>query len=209
MTLTSYEMILLVLMIIIFLSAVAQLFSSRLSAAGIILILACAGFVIMTGMTGELEMISVILFVAGVILMILELFVVGAVLGIIGALMVFSSFLLIGEDISKMAVFLAISLALALMEWIVMVKFFGKSIPLFKNVILTDSTSKEAGYSSHDDRSHLVGKIALTMTPLRPSGIITFEGKRIDAVSEGAFIDKDREVSIILVEGTRVVVRAL
>lgn len=209
MTLTSYEMILLVLMIVIFLAAVMQLFSSRLSAAGIILILACAGFVIMTGLTGDLEMMSVILFVAGVILMILELFVIGAVLGIIGALMVFSSFLLIGEDISKMAVFLAISLALALMEWIVMVKFFGKSIPLFKNVILTDSTSKEAGYSSHDDRSHLVGKIALTMTPLRPSGIITFEGKRIDAVSEGAFIDKDREVSIILVEGTRVVVRAL
>jgi len=160
-------------------------------------------------MTGELEMISVILFVAGVILMILELFVVGAILGIIGALMVFSSFLLIGEDISKMAVFLAISLTLALMEWIVMVKFFGKTIPLFKNVILTDSTSKEAGYSSHDDRSHLVGKTALTVTPLRPSGIITFEEKRIDAVSEGAFIDKDREVSIILVEGTRVVVRAL
>lgn len=209
MTLTSYEMILLVLMIVIFLAAVMQLFSSRLSAAGILLILACTGFVIMTGLTGDLEMMSVILFVAGVILMILELFVIGAVLGIIGALMVFSSFLLIGEDISKMAVFLAISLALALMEWIVMVKFFGKSIPLFKNVILTDSTSKEAGYSSHDDRSHLVGKIALTMTPLRPSGIITFEGKRIDAVSEGAFIDKDREVSIILVEGTRVVVRAL
>ncbi|ULG71132.1 NfeD family protein [Macrococcus brunensis] len=196
-------------MIVIFLAAVMQLFSSRLSAAGILLILACTGFVIMTGLTGDLEMMSVILFVAGVILMILELFVIGAVLGIIGALMVFSSFLLIGEDISKMAVFLAISLALALMEWIVMVKFFGKSIPLFKNVILTDSTSKEAGYSSHDDRSHLVGKIALTMTPLRPSGIITFEGKRIDAVSEGAFIDKDREVSIILVEGTRVVVRAL
>ncbi|WP_229713150.1 NfeD family protein [Macrococcus hajekii] len=209
LTLSSYEMIILLLMIVIFLSAVAQLYESRFTIAGFILISGCLAFVMMTGMTGDLEMISVMLFVAGVIFLVLELFVVGAVLGIVGALMVLASFLLVGEDISRMAVFLAVSLMLAVIEWVVLVKFFGKKIPLFKNVILTDSTSKEAGYSSHDDRSHFVGRVARTLTPLRPSGIITLDGKRIDAVSEGAFIEKDREVTIIFVEGTRVVVRAL
>ncbi|WP_243712907.1 NfeD family protein [Macrococcus carouselicus] len=202
-------MMLFFLMSVIFLTAVAQLYAPRFTVFGFILILASLGFVVLTGVTGDLEMISVLLFTAGVVLMILELFVVGAVLGILGALMVMGSFLLIGENISRMAVFLAISLILTAIEWVIVVKFFKKKIPLFRNVILTDSTSKEAGYSSHDDRSHLVGQNALTLTPLRPSGIIVFDGKRIDAVSEGAFIEKDREVTIIFVEGTRVVVRTL
>lgn len=209
LTLSSYEMMLFFLMSVIFLTAVAQLYAPRFTVFGFILILASLGFVVLTGVTGDLEMISVLLFTAGVVLMILELFVVGAVLGILGALMVMGSFLLIGENISRMAVFLAISLILTAIEWVIVVKFFKKKIPLFRNVILTDSTSKEAGYSSHDDRSHLVGQNALTLTPLRPSGIIVFDGKRIDAVSEGAFIEKDREVTIIFVEGTRVVVRTL
>ena len=52
-----------------------------------------------------------------------------------------------------------------------------------------------------------MGKKAITYTDLRPSGIILYNHERIDAVSEGSFINKDSEVTIIEVEGTRVVVR--
>ena len=59
-------------------------------------------------------------------------------------------------------------------------------------MILNDSTSTEAGYRSHDDRSYLV-KTAHTTTDLRPAGIITLDDKRIDAVSDGTFILRNKK----------------
>ncbi len=47
------------------------------------------------------------------------------------------------------------------------------------------------------------------MTDLRPAGIITLDNERIDAVSDGAFILRNKEVKILEVEGSRVVVREI
>ncbi len=69
-------------------------------------------------------------------------------------------------------------------------------------VILKDSTNSESGYNSHDNRSHLVGKTAQTVTDLRPAGIIFCENERIDAVSDGNFILRNKTVKILEVEGT-------
>lgn len=88
-------------------------------------------------------------------------------------------------------------------------EIFQEKISFFENVVLKDSTNKESGYSSHNDRSYLVGTTAMTLTDLRPAGIILYDNERIDAVSEGSFINKDIKVEIIEVEGTRVVVREL
>ena len=44
--------------------------------------------------------------------------------------------------------------------------------------MLKDSTNSEAGYRSHDDRSHLVGQTARTVTDLRPAGIITLDNEK-------------------------------
>ncbi|TDM13104.1 serine protease [Macrococcus lamae] len=204
-----YDGSLFVLMAIMFTAAVWQLFQPRFSWPGILMVLATLGFIIITAVNGDLEMLSIILFLAGIILVIMELFVIGLVLGIVGMMMIVSSFLLIGNDIEKMSVLVASCLIIAVIEWVIIVKFFGKKVPLFNKVILTDATSKEAGYTSHDDRSHLVGQIAVTTTPFRPSGIIALGQDRIDAVSEGGFIGQNKEVRIIFVEGTRVVVREI
>jgi membrane-bound ClpP family serine protease len=45
------------------------------------------------------------------------------------------------------------------------------------------------------------------MQDLHPSGKVDFEGKSIDVVSEGGFIEKDIRVEVVEVEGNRVVVR--
>lgn len=63
--------------------------------------------------------------------------------------------------------------------------------------MLKDSTNSEAGYRSHDDRSHLVGQTARTVTDLRPAGIITLDNERIDAVSDGAFILEIRKLKFL------------
>jgi membrane-bound serine protease (ClpP class) len=39
------------------------------------------------------------------------------------------------------------------------------------------------------------------------SGDVFIDGKRIDAVSEAEFVDKDVEVEVIKIEGSRIVVK--
>ena len=70
-----------------------------------------------------------------------------------------------------------------------------------------DATDTESGYVSNVNRVELLGRIAKTSTPLRPSGAIELDGERIDVVSEGSYIDKGKSVIIVKVEGSRIVVR--
>ena len=45
------------------------------------------------------------------------------------------------------------------------------------------------------------------MTPFRPSGTIRIDNDRMDVVTHGSYIDKDKKVKIVKVEGSRIVVR--
>ncbi|PCF39296.1 serine protease [Staphylococcus delphini] len=199
----------LILTCIVFLGFLYQLYSRKINFGGIIALFALLtvflGFVIQ----GSLTIVTIMFFVIGVILVIIELFVFGAVLGIVGMLLIIISFMTLGNDLSMMVFNVVFALILTLIEWVILVKFFKKSIAIFDKVVLKDSTSKESGYTSHNDRSHFVGETAVTYTDLRPSGIIILNNQRIDAVSEGSYISKDTEVTIIEVEGTRVVVREI
>ncbi|MEJ7540633.1 NfeD family protein [Staphylococcus intermedius] len=197
----------LILTCIVFLGFLYQLYSRKINFGGIFaffaLLMIFLGFVIQ----GSLTVVTIMIFIIGVILVIIELFVFGAVLGIIGMILIILSFITLGNDLPMMLFNVVFALILTLIEWVILVKFFKKSISLFDKVVLKDSTSKESGYTSHNDRSHLVDQTAVTYTDLRPSGIIILNNERIDAVSEGSYISKDTEVKIIEVEGTRVVVR--
>jgi membrane-bound serine protease (ClpP class) len=53
----------------------------------------------------------------------------------------------------------------------------------------------------------LEGKEGITLTPLRPAGAARIDGKRVDVVTTGQFIDKDRPIRVVEVSGNRVVVR--
>ena len=66
----------------------------------------------------------------------------------------------------------------------------------------------EAGFSApSEELKDLAGKSGKAVTPLRPSGTAIIEGKRVDVVTLGEFINKDSEIEVIEVEGYRVVVQ--
>ena len=56
---------------------------------------------------------------------------------------------------------------------------------------------------------NLVGKSGKSITPLRPAGAALINDQRVDVVTQGDFVDAEVEVEVILVEGSRVVVRSL
>lgn len=70
-------------------------------------------------------------------------------------------------------------------------------------------TSKGASGDTGVDKSNLLHATGRTATPLRPSGAVVINGQRVDVVSEGPMIEKDTPIRVILVEGSRVVVRAV
>ncbi|KIL16154.1 hypothetical protein B4107_2333 [Bacillus safensis] len=150
---------------------------------------------------------TLFLFLAGIALIILELFLPGGIVGVIGLICVVVSLFLAAGSFTEMAISILIATAVSIIAVILLTKVLGKRMKFFKKFILTDSTNKESGYVSNETREDLVGQIAVTATALRPSGTIVLGDERIDVVSEGAFIDKDEQVKIVKAEGSRIVVR--
>lgn len=152
---------------------------------------------------------AVILFVIGLILLVAEIFLPFGISGVLGGLAILGSLYLAGADVTQISISIVIALAVAITGMVVIMKFFGKKLRMFNKIILSDSTSTEKGYVSSVERLELVGQVADTLTPLRPSGTIVIGDERLDAVSEGNFVDRNRKVIIRKVEGSRIVVREL
>ena len=55
----------------------------------------------------------------------------------------------------------------------------------------------------------MVGSVGIVKSTLRPVGMCDFDGKRVECVAEGGFVEKDKKVKVIDVEGTQVTVRLI
>ena len=76
-------------------------------------------------------------------------------------------------------------------------------------IILHDSAQDGAGYASFDGLQQLVGQQGVAISMLRPSGVGEFAGKRIDVVTEGAFLPAGTPLLIDRVQGRQVIVRPI
>uniref|UniRef100_UPI00406C6C20 NfeD family protein n=1 Tax=Chryseomicrobium sp. FSL W7-1435 TaxID=2921704 RepID=UPI00406C6C20 len=150
---------------------------------------------------------ALMLFALGVILLVAEIFLPFGISGVLGGLAIIGSLYLAGADFTQISISILIALAVAIIGMVIIMKFFGKKLKLFNKIILNDSTSTEKGYVSSIERRELIGQLADTLTPLRPSGTIVIGDERLDAVSEGNFVDRNKKVIIRKVEGSRIVVR--
>lgn len=198
-----------ILLLTFFLGITYQLLNYRVNVFGILSIVSLIIYYIAHILNDESSVFSLTLLILALGLFVVEFFIVGLVLGVIGILLLFLSIIFITEDPAFYSLVLLFILILVLIEVGVFVKLKKKKVPFWKRFVLTDATDSESGYTSFDDRSHLVGKVGVTTTPLRPSGTVIIDDERIDAVAEGSFIPGQVEVKVILVEGTRIVVRPI
>ncbi|GKV54334.1 hypothetical protein NCCP2222_02810 [Sporosarcina sp. NCCP-2222] len=150
---------------------------------------------------------ALILFIIGVGLIIAEFFLAGGIAGVLGAVAVVVSIILAGGNPMYMAISVLIAIAIAVIGMVIIMKFFGRKLHLLNKMVLMDATDTESGYVSNVNRTELMGKVAVAITPLRPSGTVNLDGERIDVVSEGSYIEKGKDVMIVKVEGSRIVVR--
>jgi membrane-bound ClpP family serine protease len=188
---------------------VLELFSSKFGVAGFIGVLALIVFFYGHFQAGLAGYGTLLLFVAGLILIFLEFFLPGAISGTLGVAALILSLFLAGEDAIQIGVSILIAIFFSVLVFFLMIKIFNKKLVLFNKMVLFDSARKEDGYVSNINRTDLLGKEGTALTILRPAGTVIINNERVDVVSEGGFIEQNALVTVIKVEGARIVVREL
>lgn len=150
---------------------------------------------------------TLLLFIVGLALVIAEFFVPGGIVGILGGVLILLSLILAGANMMQMIIAIFIALVVAIIGMVILMKFFGKKLHVLNKLVLMDATTTDEGYVSNVNRTELLGKVGTTITPLRPAGTMLLGNERIDVVSEGGYVDAEKHVEIIKVEGSRIVVR--
>ena len=188
---------------------VLELFSSKFGVAGFIGVFALILFFYGHFQAGLAGYGTLLLFVAGLLLIFLEFFLPGAISGTLGVAALILSLFLAGSDTIQIGVSILIAIFLSVLVFFIMIKIFNKKLVLFNKMVLSESAKKEDGYVSNVNRTDLLGKEGIALTILRPSGTVIINNERVDVVSEGGFIDQNAVVKVIKVEGARIVVREL
>lgn len=186
---------------------VYELFSSKFGISGFIGLFALLLFFYGHFQAGLAGFGTIMLFAVGIMLIFLEFFLPGAISGTLGLAALIASLFLAGENPLNIgiSIFIAISISIAVLFF--MIKVLRKKLVLFNRMILFDTAKKEDGYVSNVNRTDLLGKEGIALTVLRPSGTAVFNNERIDVVSEGDFIDQNAKITVVKVEGVRIVVR--
>ena len=151
----------------------------------------------------------VLFFLAGMVLIIAEFFLPGAVCGILGVLAFIASAYI---GISYYPEYLVLIVGAEILGAVVCVVtgfFLLSKTPAGRHLRLETSQHPETGWVSVVTDKTLIGKEGLVLTSLRPAGTIEVDNHRIDAVSDGVFIDKDDKVRVLDVQGSRVLVERI
>ena len=164
---------------------------------------------------------ELVLFAAGLALLIIELIAIPGfgVVGLAGIAAMLASIVItqLGDfqlwSIQEIAAVVA-RLAVSMIGAFVLSFVVLRSLPrfaAFNRLVLSNEIKASEGYtsSSRDADDELMGKEGVTMSFLRPSGIAMFEGQRLNVITDGEFIEAQRPIKIVEARGSRVVGRAL
>lgn len=164
----------------------------------------------MAAVFGPFWVPCLILSILGLALLIAELFMPGfGVSGICGVLCLIAVCVMqfmTNEPVTAILVTVVLGAILIAMVIVFMVSL--KKGLLFRSpIVLKDKIEAEAVKPSSGSLEHLIGKTGKTLTPLRPSGIAVFDGVRYSVETQATFIDKDCEVTVLKVDGTKITVQ--
>jgi len=163
----------------------------------------------------DLLLIAIVLFVAGVLLGIAEIFIPSA-----GVLAVLSIGSFAGSIVCAFKVSAGCGIGFLLAAPVVMLvavirgfKVFPRT-PFGRRMILRRPEEQDqaravdaAGFAEAvENNPGLVGRAGVALTDLRPAGAAEIAGRRHDVVSEGEFIRAGAPVRVVAMQGNRIVV---
>ncbi|MHC4123015.1 MAG: NfeD family protein [Planctomycetota bacterium] len=155
--------------------------------------------------------LAVFLYLASAALIIAEVFVpsggiisVCAMACLIGGVAIFFNH-------STTAGWIGIVIAIILVPSVVIMayKIFPKT--KFGKTVTLSPPKRKLGDAIPDTEAleKLLGATGQVLTPLRPVGTCDFSGQRLECVAESGYVEKDKNVKVIHVEGTQLTVRVI
>lgn len=139
------------------------------------------------------------LLLAGFVLIGLEIFIPGGILGIFGSVAWIVAAIIGWRNFPEpwnMVSALGL-LAFGILTFIVWIRYFPKS-RIGKSLSLQED---QTDYKSHKVEEIPVGTEGEAVSTLRPSGIATFNGKRVDVVADGEWIEAGQAVKVSSTSG--------
>jgi membrane-bound serine protease (ClpP class) len=154
----------------------------------------------------ESLLFSIILQLAGVVVIIAEIILPsGGILSILAVGVFGYSLFLVFNDVSKIAglVFVAADLVLIPVLVIVGLKLLARSPAALRKTL-----SQEEGISSQpSELANYIDMEGTAVTDLRPAGMAVINGKRVDVVTRGEYLEKDSAIHVTAVTGNQIIVR--
>jgi len=170
---------------------------------------------------GLAENWEILLFLAGIGLLAVEIFVLPGfgIAGIAGIVFIVSGltlslirnvvfdFTFTGMEEVSVALFRVV---LTLLAAVVMFLLFAEKLMFkgpFSKLVLADTQKSAEGYVSQTSSgSSLTGKMGIAITDLRPAGSIEIDNERYDAISDGELITKNTAVKVVKSQGNYLIV---
>lgn len=141
----------------------------------------------------------------GALLIIAELFIPGGIAGTFGLGLVITSLWMLSSSIWQLLLFLVIFFVAISIIIYILFKIISRE--KFKNtLVLSLKMDKEDGFISGREEESLVGQRGITLSILRPVGKIKIAGKIYTASSEDKFIDANKQVEVVEVDGIKIIV---
>lgn len=154
---------------------------------------------------------TIILFAIGLLLLLAEIFFIPGfgLAGIGGVAAILASIFLTFGNIVQATYSILIALGISVIGLFLLIKYIP-STRTWRKFILFTQQEKELGYTvGTKDLKRLIGKGGFAITTLRPSGIVEVDGKKLNVITKGEYIESNTKIKIISVEGNKIVVEAV
>ena len=151
-------------------------------------------------------LLPIILQLVGVVVIIAEVILPSFGILTIVALGVFGySLFMVFQDISNAAGFALLAADLVLIPVLVIL---GLKLLARSPVTLRKTLSREEGVSSQPpELDSYIDMQGTAVTDLRPAGTAVIDGKRVDVVARGEYLEKDAAIIVTAVTGNQIIVR--
>jgi len=158
-----------------------------------------------------IDWLAVLAFLLGIIAFLLEMFVFPGfgVAGIAGIILVGWGVFLIAVDVTQATAAFVLAIIATIVILIVGLRVMSRYNMWYRLTLQNKQHNDEGYVAPAPELSLYTGKEGVALTPLRPAGSAEVDGHRLDVVTEGEFIPKDKRVKVTKVEGTRVVVKEI
>ena len=156
--------------------------------------------------------LGAVLIVVGFVLLALELFFPlpsGGILSVLAVGSLVVGLTLIFAHDTTTGLYWLLGVFVALPAGGVLVFYLWPRTPLGRRIILkaAPEDATMAALPANQELEHLKGRIGRTLSALRPAGVVDFDGRRVDTLTEGMMVDPGQWVRCIDVRAGRVIVR--